>query len=131
MPFIGQANFSTLNTKAQVLAKMGRNEEAGKLMQTALKLPGTTSLEIHQYGRQLLAQKKYAEALSVFQLNAERNGEAWPVHVGLARGYAATGDTKKALEHAKIAVTQAPDPLNRQSLEAMVKDLSEGKAISQ
>jgi len=27
------------------------------LIQAALKLPGTTSLEIHQYGRQLLAQK--------------------------------------------------------------------------
>ncbi len=131
MPFIGQANFSTLSTKAQVLAKMGRNEEAGKLMQAALKLPGTTSIEIHQYGRQLLSEKKNTEALAVFQMNAERNGDAWPVHVGLARGYAATGETKKALEHAKIAVTQAPDPLNRQSIEAMVKDLSEGKAISQ
>jgi tetratricopeptide (TPR) repeat protein len=131
MPFIGQANFSTLSTKAQVLAKLGRDEEAGKLMQTALKLPGTTSLEIHQYGRQLLAEKKTAEALAVFQLNEERNGEAWPVHVGLARGYAASGETKKALEHAKIAVTQAPDALNKKNLEAMVKDLSEGKAISQ
>jgi len=131
MPFIGQANFGTLSTKAQVLAKMGRNEEAGKLMQAALKLPGTTSIEIHQYGRQLLSEKKNTEALAVFQMNAERNGDAWPVHVGLARGYAATGETKKALEHAKIAVTQAPDPLNRQSLEAMVKDLSEGKALSQ
>jgi len=131
MPFIGQKNFTTLNTKAQVLAKMGRNEEAGKIMQTALRLPETTVFEIHQYGRQLIAEKKTAEALAVFQLNAERNGDAWPVHVGLARGYAATGDTKKALEHAKIAVTQAPDSLNRQNLEAMVKDLSEGKAISQ
>jgi tetratricopeptide (TPR) repeat protein len=131
MPFIGQANFSTLSTKAQVLAKMGRSEEADKLMQAALKLPGTTSIEIHQYGRQLLADKKTAEALAVFQLNAQRNGDAWPIHVGLARGYAATGDTKKALEHAKIAVSQAPDALNKKNLEAMVKDLSEGKAISQ
>jgi tetratricopeptide (TPR) repeat protein len=131
MPFIGQENFSTLSTKAQVLAKMGRNEEAGKLMQAALKLPGTTPLEIHQYGRQLLAEKKPAEALAVFQTNAQRNGDAWPVHVGLARGYAATGETKKALEHAKIAVSQAPDALNKKNLEAMVKDLSEGKAISQ
>jgi predicted Zn-dependent protease len=131
MPFIGQKNFNTLSTKAQVLAKMGRNEEAGKIMQAALQLPGTTALEIHQYGRQLLAEKKNAEALVVFQLNAARNGDAWPVHVGLARGYSATGDNKKALEHAKIAVTQAPDSLNRQNLEAMVKDLSEGKAISQ
>ncbi|HUJ23203.1 MAG TPA: DUF2911 domain-containing protein [Bryobacteraceae bacterium] len=131
MPFIGQTNFATLSTKAQVLDKLGRSEEAGKIMQTALKLPGTTPFEIHQYGRQLLAAKKTAEALAVFQLNAERNGDAWPVHVGLARGYAATGETQKALEHAKIAVTQAPDPLNKKNLEAMVKDLSEGKAISQ
>ena len=131
MPFIGQTNFATLSTKAQVLDKLGRSEEAGKIMQTALKLPGTTPFEIHQYGRQLLAEKKNAEALAVFQLNAERNGDAWPVHVGLARGYAATGETQKALEHAKIAVTQAPDPLNKKNLEAMVKDLSEGKAISQ
>jgi len=131
MPFIGQKNFTTLNTKAQVLAKMGRQEEGEKIMQTALQLPGTTALEIHQYGRQLIAEKKNAEALAVFQLNAQRNGDAWPVHVGLARGYAATGENKKALEHAKIAVTQAPDSLNRQNLEAMVKDLSEGKAISQ
>jgi len=131
MPFIGQENFSTLSTKAQVLAKMGRNEEAGKLMQAALKLPGTTPIEIHQYGRQLLAEKKPAEALAVFQLNAQRNGDAWPIHVGLARGYAATGETKKALEHAKMAASQAPDALNKKNLEAMVKDLSEGKAISQ
>jgi Flp pilus assembly protein TadD len=100
-------------------------------MEAALKLPATTVFEIHQYGRQLLAEKKNAAALAVFQLNAERNGDDWPVHVGLARGYSAAGDAKKALEHAKIAVKQAPDQANRQNLEAMVKDLSEGKAISQ
>ena len=131
MPFIGQKNFSTLSTKAQVLTKMGRGDEAAELLQTAIRLPGVTPLELHQYGRQLLAEKKNAEALAVFQLNAERNGDAWPVHVGLARGYAATGQTEKALEHAKIAVKQAPDAANRGNLESMVKDLSEGKAISQ
>lgn len=110
---------------------MGRNEEADKIMQTALKLPGTTTLEIHQFGRQLLTDKRNAEALAVFQLNAERNGDAWPVHVGLARGYAATGEMSKALEHARLAAAQAPDPVNRQNLEAMVKDLSGAKPISQ
>jgi hypothetical protein len=95
MPFIGQTNFGTLSTKAQVLSKMGRNEEADKIMQTAVKLPAATKLEIHQYGRQLLAEKKNAEALAVFQMNAERNGDAWPVHVGLARGYVAMGEPAK------------------------------------
>ena len=67
--------------------------------------------------------------MKVFQLNAQRNGEAWPVHVGLMRGYAAHGDLQKALEHAKKALVQAPDDLNRKNLEAMVKKLEEGKNI--
>jgi Flp pilus assembly protein TadD len=125
--FIGQANFGTLSTKALVLTKMGRQDEAKTLMQTALKLPGTTPLEIHQYGRTLLNAKQSKEALEVFKYNAERNGDTWPVHVGLARGYAAVGDTQQALEHAKKAAEQAPDDLNRQSLQAMIKNLSEGK----
>ena len=131
MPFIGQANFNTLSTKAQVLTKLGRESEAKEIMQTALRHPATTSLEIHQYGRQLLAAKKTDEAMAVFKLNQERNGDAWPVHVGLTRGYAATGDLKAALEHAQKAVQQAPDELNRKSLEAMVKSLSQGQNISQ
>jgi hypothetical protein len=130
-PFIGQANFSTFSTKAQILAKLGRQEEAKKLMDEAIKNPATTSLEIHQYGRTLLTMKQNAEALKVFQLNAERNGDAWPVHVGLMRGYAANGDLQKALEHAKKAAAQAPDDLNKKNLEAMVKTLESGKNIEQ
>jgi len=130
-PFIGQSNFTTLNTKAQILAKLGKQEEAKKLMDEAIQKPATTALEIHQYGRQLLTEKHNAEAMKVFELNAQRNGEAWPVHVGLMRGYAANGDLQKALEHAKKAVTQAPDDLNRKNLEAIVKTLEEGKNIQQ
>ena len=129
--FVGQSNFNTLSTKAQVLEKLGRGAEAGPLMQTALHLPATTPAEIHQYGRQLIAEKKMDEAMKVFQLSAERNGDAWPVHVGLARGYSATGDIPKALEHAKKALLQAPDPLNKAGLEDMVKTLSAGEALKQ
>jgi hypothetical protein len=129
LPGIGQTNFTTLSTKAMVLSATGKSAEAATLMQTALHLPSTTPLEIHQYGRQLITLKKPNEALEVFKYNAQRNGDAWPVHVGLARGYAAVGDNKQALEHAKKALPQAPDDLNRNSLEAMVKALSEGQSI--
>ncbi len=128
-PFIGEANFTTLSTKAQILDKMGRGEEGNAVMETAIKLPSATALAIHQYGRQLLAEKRVDAAIKVFEYNASRNGDQWPVHVGLARGYAAKGDTKQALEHAKKALGQAPDPLNKQALEAMVKSLEEGRAI--
>ena len=131
MPFVGQSNFTTLDNKAQILDKMGKDTDAAAAMNAAIHLPGVTPLEIHGYGRRLLTAGKKDEALKVFQLNAERNGDAWPVHVGLARGHAAVGDNQKALEHAKLAAAQAPDSLNKQNLEAMVKTLSEGKPIAQ
>ncbi|HLK17673.1 MAG TPA: DUF2911 domain-containing protein [Bryobacteraceae bacterium] len=128
-PFIGQKNFTTLSTKAQILAKMGKPEEAKAMMDEAIHNPATTALEIHTYGRTLIQMKQNAEALKVFQYNAERNGDAWPVHVGLMRGYAANGDLAKALEHAKKAAAQAPDDLNKKNLEALVKKLEDGKNI--
>lgn len=131
MPNIGETNFDTLSTKALILTKMEQSADARTVMQTALRLPGTTPIQIHQYGRLLLGAKKNDEAMEVFKYNAERNGDTWPVHVGLARGYAALGDNKQALEHAQKALTQAPDELNKQGLTDMVKTLQEGKSISQ
>ena len=126
MPFVGEENFKTLSLKAQVLTKLGRETEAKPVMETALHSPTATPLDIHLYGRQLLNEKKTSEAMQIFQYNAERNGDAWPVHVGLARGYAAMGDAKQALEHAKKALPQAPDDLNRKTLEAMIEALTKG-----
>jgi Protein of unknown function (DUF2911) len=130
-PFIGEVNYTTLSNKAQVLEKIGRREEAEKATQTAIRHASATPIDLHQYGRRLLAEKKNKEALEIFRLNYERNGEQWPVHVGLARGYAANGDPKQALEHARKALAQAPDALNRQSLEAMVAALEAGRPIAQ
>ena len=130
-PFVGEANFTTLSNKAEVLDKLGRKDDAKTAMQLAIHHPSATPLDLHQYGRRLLTEKKEQEAMAIFKLNFERNGETWPVHVGLARGYAANGDPKQALEHARKALAQAPDALNRKSLEAMVKTLESGGTIAQ
>jgi len=129
--FIGKKTFATLSTKALVLQKMGKDSDADAVMQEALRLPGTTPTEIHQYGRQLQGAKKTDEAIKIFKFNAEKNGDAWPVEVGLARAYSAQGDLKQALDHAKKALTQAPDPLNKAGLEGMIKTLEAGKPIEQ
>jgi len=55
-PFIGEANFTTLGNKAQVLAKLGRNEEAKAAMQLAVHHVSATPLALHQYGRRLLSE---------------------------------------------------------------------------
>lgn len=58
MPFAGEANFTTLSTKAAILVKLGRDPEAKGIMDAAIKLPSATPTAIHQYGRQLLADNK-------------------------------------------------------------------------
>jgi tetratricopeptide (TPR) repeat protein len=128
--FVGQANFTTLSTKAQILDKLSRSAEAATVMATALDLPSAQPIEIHQYGRRLLAQGKSKDALAVFQKNAKRFGDTWPVHVGLARGYSAVGDYSAALKHAEIALKQAPDPVNKKSLEDAVVKLKQGRDMN-
>jgi tetratricopeptide (TPR) repeat protein len=126
-PGIGQENFTTLSTLAQLQDANGKPDEAKKTMEKALADPSAGPIQIHQYGRQLLAQKKNEEAMKVFELNAKRYPNVWPVHVGLARGHAALGHAKEALAEAQLAVKQAPDEVNRKSLEGMIKQLEAGK----
>ena len=126
----GQENFTTLTLLSRIQTANGHTEEAAKTLDRALNHPTTTPLDIHLYGRQLLAEKKPAEALKVFQANAKRNPNVWPVHVGLARGYAATGRAKEALAEAKLALPQAPDDANRKALEAMIQKLEAGQAVN-
>ena len=130
IPGVGQSNFTTFSTKAQILEKLSRKAEAASVMSAAMELPNALPIEIHQYGRRLLAQGDAKEALAVFQKNAKRFGDAWPVHVGLARGYSAAGDYKTALKHAELALTQAPDDLNRKSLQDAVQRLKQGQDMN-
>lgn len=126
--FVGQKNFQTLSTKAAVLAKLNRMAEAKALMDEAV--PMGSMIELHQYGRRLVGMKQPQEALKVFKTNYDKNPNQFTTNVGLGRGYSATGDYKKALEHLKAALTQAPDDLNKNSVEGMVKKLEEGKDVN-
>jgi tetratricopeptide (TPR) repeat protein len=127
LPGIGQENLASLGTLSELQAANGRAEEARKTMDHALNLPGTTPLEIHQYARSLQAQKKNEEAMKVFQLNAKRFPDAWPVHLGLARGHAALGHKKEALAEARLAVKQAPDENSRKNAEALIQQIEAGE----
>ncbi|HEX5759382.1 MAG TPA: DUF2911 domain-containing protein [Thermoanaerobaculia bacterium] len=126
-PPLGRETLSTLATKALVLEKLGRGEEARQAVAKALDLPTVSATEIHMFGRQLQAQGKVQEAVEVFKHNAKRYPGVWPTPVGLARAHSALGEYQTALEHAKTALAQAPDAQNKQSLERAVKLLQEGK----
>lgn len=128
-PFFGVETFSTISLKAQIQEKMGKTAESEATMKKAMEK--AAPFEIHGYGRQLLADKKPAKALEIFEFNFKKFNGAWPTHAGLMRGYSANGDLKKALEHAKAALAQAPDDVNKKNLESSIKTLSEGKPLTQ
>lgn len=126
--FFSQKTFNNLSTKAQILAKQGKQAEADALMDEAIAMG--TVFEIHAYGRQLIAGGNPQKALQVFQKNAKMNKDTWPVDYGLARGYSAVGDYKKALKHLKVAEQRAPDALNRNAIVANLDKLQNGQDIN-
>jgi tetratricopeptide (TPR) repeat protein len=129
-PFIGQENFQTLSTLSQLQAANGKVEEAKATMDKALNHRTAGPLDLHGLARSLQAQKKTDEAVRIFELNAKRFPNQWPVEVGLTRAYSAKGDYKEALKHANIALKQAPDDLNKTNLQTMIKTLESGKDVN-
>lgn len=128
--FVGQENFRTLSTLADAQEAAGKTAEAKATREKAWAHPTASVLDLHMAGRQLQQQGKKEDALRIWELNAKRYPNVWPVHVGLARGYSAAGRYKDALKHARLALAQAPDEGNRKNLEAGIKKLEEGKDMN-
>ena len=126
--FGGEFVFAPWVTKAKILEKLGRNEEAAAVMKKAL--PMGSIIDIHQYGRQLLSLKQPKEALDVFKLNFTKYPNQFTTLMGLVRGYSGVGDFKNALKYANLAIPQAPDEQNKKSVQGMIEKLKEGKDVN-
>jgi len=125
--FGGNKSFQAASTKAQLLEKLGRGNEASALMQKML--PTASMFEIHGYGRSLIAQKKPKEALEIFKMNFQKNPNQMTTLVGLVRGYAANGDYKTALDYANKAMT-VTDAQNKSNIQTMIDKLKAGKDVN-
>jgi hypothetical protein len=129
-PFIGQENFRTLSLLADAQAANNLAAESKATREKALNHASATAIDLHGYARQLLTRGQKEEAVRVWELNAKRFPNQWPVNVGLARGYSAIGKYKDALKYAKLALAQAPDDVNRKTLEEGIKKLEAGKDMN-
>jgi tetratricopeptide (TPR) repeat protein len=126
--FCGSQSFQAWSTKAQILDKLGRSDEAAAIMKKAM--PFATMGEIHGYGRSLLQQKKNKEALEIFKMNHEKNPNQFMTLVGLTRGYSANGDYKTALKYANQALPLAPNEQNKNNVLTMIDKLKNGKDVN-
>jgi len=125
--FGGDKSFQAASTKAQILEKLGKKDEASVIMKNAL--PNASMNEIHGYGRSLLTQKKPKEALDVFKMNFQKNPNQMTTLVGLVRGYSANGDYKTALDYANKAMA-VTDTQNKSNIQTMIDKLKAGKDVN-
>ncbi|HET7118705.1 MAG TPA: DUF2911 domain-containing protein [Hanamia sp.] len=126
--YVGEKNFKTLSTRAMILQKQGKSAESAAQIKDALQLANMQDL--HQYGRQLITEKKNKEAMEIFKLNAKKYPGVFITDVGLIRGYSANEDYENALKYAKIAKLLAPDSLAKEGIDEMIQRLNEGKDIN-
>lgn len=113
--------------KSQILAALNRKDEAATTEKKALALAGP--LQLHQYARQLLGEKRNEEAYNVFRENARKHPDQWFVHTGLARMYSAQSKFDDATKEMKLAMAAAPDD-QKVYLDGLVKRLESKQDIN-
>ncbi|TWI98700.1 Protein of unknown function (DUF2911) [Mucilaginibacter frigoritolerans] len=126
--FGGSQSFTAWSTRAAVLDSLGRATEAEAAMKKAL--PYGSLNEVYFYGRSLARNKKGKEAFEIFKMNYDKHPDQFLTNAGLARGYSAIGDYKKALIYAQKARAQAPDKPNQGTMDTFIAKLQAGKDIN-
>ncbi|HZV68780.1 MAG TPA: DUF2911 domain-containing protein [Saprospiraceae bacterium] len=130
LPFTGQKSFTNITTKANVLLKMGRKDEAMSSFESAMKLSDAAPGTVHQLGRGLLGQGEKEMALKVFQMNYDNAKGEWPTNVGMLRGLSAVGRYDDALKYAQAALAQAPDDVNKKNINGMIEKLKNKQDVN-
>lgn len=126
--FGGNTQFQAWTTKAAVLEKLGRGDEAAAIIKE--KLPLASMIQVHAYGRQLLQLGKKKQALEIFKANYEKYPNDFTTLFGLVRGYSANGDYKNAMTFAKQALERSPDGASKTQVQNALKRLEEGKDMN-
>jgi hypothetical protein len=125
--FGGSTSFTPWQTKAAILDSMGRKADADAIMKNAL--PYADQFEAYVYASGLIAAKRLKEAFEVFKMNYDKFPNTLFTIIGMASGYSALGDYKKALDFAKKALPYARGG-NKLEIERNIKDLQSGKDMN-
>lgn len=117
-------------SKANVLFAMGKTAESAAVMNEAITLPDATAQQIVAYGRNLISQKRPSDAMKVFETGYKRYPTNATALMGMARGYSANHDNKKALKFAQDALKVETNAGAKATIEDMIKKLEKGESIN-
>lgn len=126
--FFSQKTFANAQIKSAILNQMGKANEAIAEMESVFDQ--ATAIELHGYGRQLLAGGNLEKAEEVFKINAKKNNNVWPTQYGLGRLYSAKGDYKAAIKYLEKALKNAPNTGSKANVQANIEKLKMGEDIN-
>jgi len=116
-----QAAYPNLMTKAGILEKKGDAKAASDLRAQAMKF--ATEVDVNNRGYQLLAEKKYSEAIALFRKNVKDYPNSWNCYDSLGEALETTGDKKGAIENYSKALSMVKDPADQKRIGAILARL--------
>jgi TolA-binding protein len=116
-----QPTFQNLRTKASFLEKKGDTKGAADLRARAMPLANEG--DINNLAYQLLAEKKYDEALALFRKNVQEHPNSSNVYDSLGEALAATGDKKGAIENYTKALSLSNDAADKKRINGILAKL--------
>lgn len=123
-----EERFENLSTKADILAAMGKTDEAKKIRQHAMEL--AKPVQLYTYARALQAQKRDAEAMEIFQTVAQQSPNDLFGHMAQARIKSHAGDYAGAAEQLKQGIAVTPDGAQKEALKGMLDKLNAKQDIN-
>lgn len=91
------------------LARYGDRQRADELFRKAVALPGTSPVAFANFGRFLIAEKRYGEAVPVLEAGVARDPGYAPVRARLAIALYADGRVDAACRMARSLDDEVPD----------------------
>lgn len=119
--FYSQKNFRNVSIKAQIMNKMGKSNEYGKLMDEAASLASTPQL--NQLGYAMINAKDYTRAIKYLKMNVDNNPESANAYDSLGEAYKVAGDKKNAIKYLKKSLSMNPPANVKANSEKLLKEL--------
>lgn len=123
-----EERFENLSTKAELLKAMNRTDEAKKVWDAAMAK--STPAQLYSAARQLQAQKRDAEAMTIFPEVVKRAPDTAYGHLAQARIKSVASDFDGALAEAKQALATAANDQQKAAIGPLIKRLEAKQDIN-
>jgi len=123
-----EERYDNLMTKSQILAAMGKTDEAKKA--SALALEKANASQSYQYARQLQRDHKQDEAFAIYRDMAKKYPTNLFTYAGQARIAVGAGNYDEAVKEMKLAKDAAPENAKSQ-IQGLINRLEKKENINQ